>query len=271
MEPVSGMSTRKSPELTPEARDAIRWFVIKLVTPTGLLLLGVSFLLGFGIKDVAVRHAEMSAVLKIQEPAQEAMMDLTRDIAETRAKADRIIQESESLLDEFETMNAALRAKQDAAVRTFERAEAQSAALQQRIDETAPKLTELERIAATVKTWEGFQETDDIVNSVVETLRSDPSLLLARETTLRQQVDEYLNSLPPSISAAGGTPADPNSKLDEKPVHYYKEYEQGFRARGITLYDFLTMDEENQLIHLGDAQQEQWKMEDKRTTERSPD
>ena len=49
------------PELTREAKEAIRGYILKLVVPSGTILAVVSFGLGFLIKDVARKDAYSTA------------------------------------------------------------------------------------------------------------------------------------------------------------------------------------------------------------------
>lgn len=71
------------PKLTHEAKEAIRSYLLTLVTPPALILSLITFLVGYSIKDVAATKAE----LEVMERAMDALAQATRarDIAKDAA------------------------------------------------------------------------------------------------------------------------------------------------------------------------------------------
>jgi Ricin-type beta-trefoil lectin domain-like len=63
----------KEPELTREAKEAIRAYIIKIVALPGALATVVSFLLGYGIKDIAAKNAELNASQRLENAIASAL------------------------------------------------------------------------------------------------------------------------------------------------------------------------------------------------------
>jgi len=84
----------KEPELTCEAREAVRSYMMKLVAIPGVFAAILSFLLGYGIRDIAARSAEL-----------QASQQLSNAIASALAKS----QSAEEKLKEAEALTAKIK------------------------------------------------------------------------------------------------------------------------------------------------------------------
>jgi len=56
-----GLTDANEPELTREAKEAIRGYLLKMITLPGIFVTLLSFVIGYGIRDIAARGAELQA------------------------------------------------------------------------------------------------------------------------------------------------------------------------------------------------------------------
>ena len=73
------------PELTREAEEAIRGYILKLVVPSGTILAVVSFGLGFLINDVARKDAYSTAF----NDANKTVLDTVSRVSKAESEATR--------------------------------------------------------------------------------------------------------------------------------------------------------------------------------------
>jgi hypothetical protein len=83
-------SDTETPErkLSPEARDLIRGYLIKVCIPSGVVLTAVSFALGFLLNDVARKDAYMTAYAKAYEEAMKSQSSVVSQSAGRIAEAE---------------------------------------------------------------------------------------------------------------------------------------------------------------------------------------
>jgi hypothetical protein len=74
------------PELTLEAKEAIRGYILKIMIPSGTALAVVSFGMGFLINDVARKDAYSTAFTE----ANKAVLDTVSRVSKAESEAARI-------------------------------------------------------------------------------------------------------------------------------------------------------------------------------------
>jgi hypothetical protein len=132
------------PELTLEAREAIRSFLIKWFTLPGTIGAIVVFLLGFYIKDVAQQKATNDAFSLWQA----TMMKLTDEVKESKSKADTASREIDVMMKQIQETG-------------------------KRANEFSQTISGLDQKLQTTK---AFQDSDTNVQKIADIIAQDPRI-----------------------------------------------------------------------------------------------
>lgn len=93
MDEEKGFIRDQRPELTLEAQQAIRQFLWKYIGPSGIVLILLSGLLGFFIRDIAMKTAAHEAYASVQKTT----MDMAEKTIEAKTRADMAVKHVEDL------------------------------------------------------------------------------------------------------------------------------------------------------------------------------
>jgi hypothetical protein len=118
-------------ELSPQAKEAIRSYMIKIVTIPGVLLAILGFLIGFFLNDVA----KASAYNKAYEKASQLILNLTKETSTAALESQKIQKDAEQVLKKLEDLK-----------------------------------TDAERLKAKLLTAKAFQRSEGMVKEIVNTL-----------------------------------------------------------------------------------------------------
>ena len=188
-----------TPSLTPEAKEAIRNYMLRLVTLPGSITAIAIFLIGFFLNEVVIGRAYNKAYSEIYPQATAQVIKLTADAmraAENATSAASVAEQSRDRANLLASTVDKLSVKASQAVEDASRAVFSSKTAHDRAESLSDKvdqqLDEAELLRAQLKTAKVVQQADKLVKEVVSQIldRKDFSKKLQRDFGIRVAVIE---------------------------------------------------------------------------------